>query len=172
MQSDDIFPQVLRDLVKVIMRSFLITFEKSCWSSVRKQSNFADGTKLGGVVDRSDGCIVIQSDFDRLEKGVNRDFMKFQSSCHVLHRSGGCNFMNPSRLGAGQMESSFPGKRMDILVGKTNVSQQHPLQSELHFRRVFSQQPKGGGCSSLLSAGESHLWCWSSSGLPFVRGTY
>lgn len=59
MQSDDIFSRVLRDLVKITVRSFLITFKKSCWSSVWKPSNFADGTKLGGVVDRSDGCTVI-----------------------------------------------------------------------------------------------------------------
>lgn len=89
MKSDNIFLWVLRYLVKVIMRSFLITFEKSCWSSVRKPSNFAYGTKLGGVVDRSDGWTVIQRDFDRLEKWTNRDLMKFQSSYHVLHRRGG-----------------------------------------------------------------------------------
>lgn len=76
--------------------------------------------------------------------------------------------MNPSRLGAGQMESSFPGKITDILVeNKIYMSEQHPLRSGLHFR---SQQLKGGGCSS--SALVRHI-CGpgSNSGLPFMGGT-
>lgn len=115
------------------MRSFLITFERSCWSSVRKQSNFADGRKLGGVVDRSDGCTVIQSDFDKLEKWANRshEVAEFMPCSTQEWRS---NSMNPSRRGAGQLESSFPGKITDILV--ENKCQQHPLQSGLHFRRM------------------------------------
>lgn len=68
-----------------------------------------------------------------------------QQRCHEVPefmpcstQAWGSNFMNPSRLGVGRMESSFPGKITDILVeNKLNVSQQHPLQSGLHFKRVL-----------------------------------
>lgn len=82
----------------------------------------------------------------------------------------GSNFTNPSSLGAGQMECSFPGKIMDILMeNKLNMSQQHPLQSGLHFRRVL---PAAQRTWPFLSAQPSWDICCagSSSELPLMRG--
>ena len=38
---------------------------------------FADDTKLGGVVDRPEGCAVIQRDLNRLEKWAERNLVAF-----------------------------------------------------------------------------------------------
>jgi len=49
-------------------------------------SKFADSTKLCGAVDMLNGKDVIQRDFDRLERWVCANLMKFnKAKCKVLH---------------------------------------------------------------------------------------
>ena len=48
-------------------------------------NKFADDTKLGGVVDRLDGCAAFQRDLDRVEKWTKRNLMEFsKGKCEVL----------------------------------------------------------------------------------------
>ncbi|GAB0206048.1 cAMP-dependent protein kinase inhibitor alpha [Grus japonensis] len=69
-------------------------------------SNFADNTKLHGVVDALEGRDVIQRDLDRLERWACGNLMKFnKAKCKVLH-VGRRNPKHNYRLGGEWIESS------------------------------------------------------------------
>ncbi|KAK4829110.1 hypothetical protein QYF61_002148 [Mycteria americana] len=48
-------------------------------------SKFVDATKLGGMADMPVGCAAIQRDFNRLEKWADKNLLKFNKKCKVLH---------------------------------------------------------------------------------------
>ncbi|KAK4826656.1 hypothetical protein QYF61_010641 [Mycteria americana] len=70
-------------------------------------SKFADDINQGGVADMPVGHAAIQRDLDRLEKGVDRNFMKLsKGKCKVLHL--GRNIpMHQCMLGSAWLESSL-----------------------------------------------------------------
>ena len=48
-------------------------------------SKFANGTKLGGEADTSEGCAAFQQDLDRLESWTGKNWITFnKSECRVL----------------------------------------------------------------------------------------
>jgi len=58
-----------------------------------------DGTKLGAVADRPEGCAAVWRDMDRLEKWADRNLTKFsKEKCEVLPL-GRNNPMHQDRLG-------------------------------------------------------------------------
>lgn len=49
-------------------------------------SKFTDHTKLGGKIDGPEECAAIRKDLDRLEKWIDRNFMKLNEvKCRALH---------------------------------------------------------------------------------------
>ncbi|GAB0202179.1 mitochondrial enolase superfamily member 1 [Grus japonensis] len=82
---------------------------------------FADGTKLSGEVDTSEG----RATLDRLEEWANKNLMKFnKDKCKVLHL-GKHNPGVQHRLGSTQLESSSVERDLGVLVdSKLNTSEQ------------------------------------------------
>ncbi|KAJ7397481.1 rna-directed dna polymerase from mobile element jockey-like [Pitangus sulphuratus] len=78
---------------------------------------FADDTKQGAVADTPE-CHAFQRDLDKLEKGANRNLMKFnKSKCQILHL-GRNNPRYQYKLGANYLESSIAQKAKGVLRGK------------------------------------------------------
>ncbi|GAB0177578.1 triadin [Grus japonensis] len=79
-------------------------------------SEFADDTKLCGVVDTLEGRDTTQRDLDRLERWVRANLMKFnKAKCEVLHLGQG-NPKHKYRLGDEWIE-----KDLGVLVDKLSM---------------------------------------------------
>ena len=87
--------------------------------------------KLGGVVDRPDGCAAVQKDLDRLEKWSDRNLMVFNKGKRKVLPLGRVSPMHQDRLGTDQPESSFVDKGLEVLMDtKLTMRQQCALAAK------------------------------------------
>lgn len=108
---------------------FSVSLVQSCSESVLMIlmictfRTFADDTKLGEVADMLDGYIGIQKGVNKLEKWADRNLMKFNNKCKILHLVGeGNNLRNHILLGR-ELERRFAEKIFWEVDNKLNRSQ-------------------------------------------------
>jgi len=125
-------------------------------------SKFADGTKLGGVVDTLASCAAVQQDLNRLDIWAERNLMKFSKcKCRVLYL-GSNNPVHRYRLGADLLESSSVEKDLRVLVdNRLTMSQQCGLAAKKAngilgcIRRSVASRSREVLLSPLLSPSEA-----------------
>ncbi|RMC12864.1 hypothetical protein DUI87_10389 [Hirundo rustica rustica] len=82
-------------------------------------------TKLGGEVESPEGCAALQKDLDRMERGTERNILKFETGKCSAFSLGRNNPRHQQRLGADLRGSSSAERDLRVLVdNKLSVSQQ------------------------------------------------